>query len=315
MSAPLSPTACVPLLVAELSRFGLRARRVTIVAATLAAVTRRIGCGMAALLLAGPAAAQGPAQPSPGADVRASADALARAAQNPIAAMISVPFQNNLNFNTGPLAGTQNILNIQPVIPLSLNADWNLIARSVIPVISQPAMTTGGDSTFGVGAVQVSAFLSPAQPGRLIWGVGAIMQVPTATDQALGSNVWGGGPTGVALMMQGPWVFGGLVNNVWSFGGDDPGRRYNTLTIQPFVNYNFPQRPGRYLSFSPLITANWEARGGEQWTVPLGLALGQVFRIGGQAMNAQAGAYYNVVRPDAGPEWQLRAQLSLMFPR
>jgi hypothetical protein len=263
-----------------------------------------------------PAAAQsGAPAPAAASGEPDSAGALARAAQNPIAAMISVPFQNNINFDTGPLGGTQNILNVQPVIPLSLNADWNLVTRTVIPVISQPAMTPGADSVFGLGSVQVSAFLSPAQPSDVIWGVGAVLQVPTTTDPALGSNLWGGGPTAVALMMRGPWVLGTLANNVWSFGGEDPRRRYNTTTIQPFINYNFPESPGTYLSFSPLITANWEARSGQEWTVPLGLALGQIFRVGGQAMNGQVGAYYNVVRPDFAPEWQLRAQLVLLFPR
>jgi hypothetical protein len=148
----------------------------------------------------------------------------------------------------------------------------------------------------------------------VIWGAGAVVQAPTTTDSALGSNVWGGGPTFVALTMTGPWVLGGLVNNIWSFGGEERNR-YNNFTFQPFINYNIPQSPGTYLSFSPLITANWEARSGEQWTVPVGLGAGQIFRIGAQPVNAQAGAYYNVVRPDIGPEWQLRFQLQLLFPR
>jgi hypothetical protein len=245
---------------------------------------------------------------------RMDADALARAAQNPVAAMISVPFQNNTNLNYGPRNHTQNILNIQPVIPLGLNDDWNVITRTIVPVISQPGFAPGEGTTFGLGAVQFSAFLSPAQSGRLIWGVGAVAQVPTITDKALGSTAWGVGPTAVALTMAGPWVIGGLVNNIWSMGGE--GRnKYNNFTFQPFINYNFPQSPGTYLSFSPLITANWEARSGDQWTVPLGLAAGQIFRIGSQPVNVQLGAYYNVVRPDIGPEWQVRAQLQFLFPR
>lgn len=252
--------------------------------------------------------------PAPDAAPRMDADALARAAQNPVAAMISVPFQNNTNFNYGPNGHAQNILNIQPVVPFRLNDDWNVITRTVLPVISQPGFAPGEDSTFGLGAVQFSTFLSPAQAGRVIWGAGTVIQAPTTTDSALGSNVWGGGPTFVALTMAGPWVLGGLVNNIWSFGGE--GRdRYSNLTVQPFINYNLPRSPGTYLSFSPLITANWEARSGEQWTMPVGLAAGQIFRIGAQPVNAQAGAYYNVVRPDIGPEWQLRFQLQLLFPR
>lgn len=198
--------------------------------------------------------------------------------------------------------------------PIRLNEQWNLVTRTILPVISQPGLAPGEGTTFGLGATQFSAFLSPAQPGPLIWGAGAVVQAPTATDTALGSNVWGGGPTFVALTMTGPWVIGGLANNIWSAGGD--GRnRYNTLTIQPFVNYNFPESPGTYLSFSPLVTANWEAKSGQQWTVPVGLALGQILRLGQQPVNAQLGAYYNAVRPDLGPEWQLRVQIQFLFPR
>lgn len=243
------------------------------------------------------------------------AGALARAAQNPVANMYSLPFQNNTNLNYGPRNHTQNILNIQPVIPLTLNEEWNLITRTIIPVISQPGMAPGEGTTFGIGATQVSAFLSPAQPMHgIIWGAGAVVQAPTISDAALGSNIWGAGPTAVALTMQGPWVMGGLVNNIWSMGGG-PQNRYNILTVQPFINYNFPHSPGTYLSFSPIINANWDARAGQQWTVPIGLAAGQILRIGGVPVNTQLGAYYNVIRPDIGPEWQVRFQISLLFPK
>jgi hypothetical protein len=263
----------------------------------------------AILAVSGTALAQ-----EPQANMQGSAEALARAAQNPIAAMISVPFQNNVNFGYGPNEHIQNVLNIQPVVPFRLNEQWNLVTRTILPLISQPGLVPGEGTTFGLGATQFSAFLSPAQPGPLIWGAGAVVQAPTATDSALGSNVWGGGPTIVALTMTGPWVIGGLANNIWSAGGDGLNR-YNTLTIQPFVNYNFPESPGTYLSFSPLVTANWEAKSGQQWTVPVGLALGQILRLGQQPVNAQLGAYYNAIRPDIGPEWQLRLQIQFLFPR
>ncbi len=240
--------------------------------------------------------------------------ALARAVQNPVANLISVPFQNDTNFNYGPNNHTQNVLNIQPVIPITLNADWNLITRTILPLIAQPELEPGQGTTFGVGATQVSAFLSPARPGEVIWGAGAVVQAPTITDSALGSNIWGAGPTFVALTMQGPWVIGGLVNNIWSFGGG-PQNTYNQMTFQPFINYNFPESRGTYLSFAPTVTANWEARSGDQWTVPLGLAAGQIFKLGELPLNAQIGAYYNVVRPDIGPEWQLRFQIALLFPK
>lgn len=240
--------------------------------------------------------------------------ALARATQNPVADLISLPFQNDTNFNYGPRDHIQNVLNIQPVIPISLNADWNLVTRTILPLVSQPGMEPGQGTTFGLGATQFSAFISPAQPGEVIWGAGAVVQAPTTTDQALGSNIWGAGPSFVALTMQGPWVLGGVVNNIWSFGGG-PRNTYNTMTLQPFINYNIPHSPGTYLSFSPIITANWEARGGDVWTVPVGLAVGQVMPIGQQPVNIQLGAYYNVLRPDIGPEWQVRFQIAFLFPK
>jgi hypothetical protein len=240
---------------------------------------------------------------------------LAMATLNPVAALISVPFQLNYDQDIGPARGGDRwTLNIQPVVPFSLYEDWNLVTRTILPLISQPGMAPGQGTTFGLGATQFSALLSPAQTGRLIWGAGAVVQTPTTTDQVLGSNIWGGGPSFVALTTSGPWVVGGLVNNIWSAGGT--GRnQYNTLTMQPFVNYNFASSPGTYMAFSPLITSNWEAESGQQWTVPVGLALGQILRIGQQPVNAQVGAYYNAIRPDIGPEWQLRFQIQLLFPR
>jgi hypothetical protein len=237
---------------------------------------------------------------------------LARAVQNPVANLISLPFQNNTNFNYGPFGHVQNILNIQPVVPIGVTPDWNVVTRTILPVISQPAFRAGEDTTFGLGATQFNAFLSPAKPGAVIWGVGAVAQAPTITDKNLGSTVWGGGPTAVALTMQGPWVIGALANNIWSAGGNAQNR-YNILTVQPFINYNFGH--GTSIGFSPIITANWDAKSGDQWTVPLGLALSQILFLGNQPVSVQLGSYYNVVRPDIGPEWQVRFQLSFLFPK
>jgi hypothetical protein len=166
-----------------------------------------------------------------------SAEELAKLAQNPVGNLVSVPFQNNTNFNTGPLSGTQNILNIQPVIPVEVNKDWNLIARTIMPLIWQPEFLPGQGSTFGRGDIQLSAFLSPASPGPggVIWGAGAILQMPTNTDDVLGNKNWGLGPTAVVLKLEkgSPWVFGVLVNNVWSLSSDKQGGRYNNFLMQP----------------------------------------------------------------------------------
>lgn len=267
----------------------------------------------AALLIAAvPALAQ---QPRP-AETRIGMDAaaLARAVQNPLARMLSLPVQNDTNLGYGAGDGVQNVMNLQPVVPVALDAAWNLILRPVLPVIWQPAPGPDAGTTFGLGATQTQFFLTPSNPGRLIWGTGVVAQAPTTTEAALGSNRWGAGPGLIALTLQGPWVIGGVANNVWSFGGDGPNR-YSTLTLQPLVSYNIPALPGTYLSFSPIVTAQWEARDGNVWTVPVGLALGQIFHLGRQPVNAQLGAYYNAIRPDDGPDWQIRFQIALLFPK
>ncbi|MFN9211312.1 MAG: neuromedin U [Betaproteobacteria bacterium] len=245
-----------------------------------------------------------------------TAEQLAKLAQNPVGNLVSLPLQTNTNFNTGPLNGTQNVLNIQPVIPFELSPDWNLITRTILPLIWQPEFVPGQGSRFGLGDLQLSSFVSPAKPGAngLIWGAGAIVQAPTDTND-LGNKNWGLGPTAVLLRLKpgDPWVYGALVNNVWSLSSSGRGGSYNNFLIQPFVNYNLPG--GTYINTVPIITADWKADSGQQWTVPLGLGVGHIFHFGKLPVNAQLGGYYNVVRPDNGPNWQLRAQVQLMFPK
>jgi hypothetical protein len=238
---------------------------------------------------------------------------LAKAAQNPVASMISLPFQNNTNFNFGPEEKTQNILNIQPVWPFSLSEDWNLITRTIFPVISQPALFPGDDRENGLGDTTFTAFLSPAEPGKWIWGAGPVFLLPTANDDKLGTDKWGAGPSAVVLTIRGPWLYGALVNHLWSFAGDSDRDDVNQTLIQPFLNYNLPG--GWYLVSSPIITANWEADSDNTWTVPLGGGVGKIFRIGGQPMNAQVQGFYNVEKPDFGADWTLRLQLQFLFPK
>ena len=209
---------------------------------------------------------------------------LAKQAQNPIANLISLPLQNNTNFGIGPDDETQNILNIQPVWPFSLNDKWNLITRTIVPVISQPGVLTDGEGrVFGLGDTTFSAFFSPKDSGKLIWGVGPILLFPTATDATLGSDKWGAGPSLVVLTMPGQWVIGSLFSNVWSFSGSGD-QDVNLFTWQYFVNYNLPE--GWYLTSAPIITANWEANNDNRWTVPFGGGVGKIFKIGKQPLNA-----------------------------
>ena len=238
---------------------------------------------------------------------------LAQKAQNPVADLISLPFQNNMNFNVGPEDEIQNILNIQPVAPFSLTEKWNLITRTIVPIVWQPEFVPGRGRTTGLGDISFTGFLSPAEPGKLIWGAGPIMQFPSATDDALGTGKWGAGPSVVLLMMNTPWVNGVLINNVWSFAGSDTRGDVNQLLIQPFVNYNLPD--GWYLVSAPIITANWEAESGNRWTIPIGMGAGKVFRLGGLPLNCSAQGYYNLDKPVTGGDWTLRLQVQILLPK
>lgn len=148
-----------------------------------------------------------------------SSEDLAKASQNPVADMISLPVQNNTNFGVGPGDDVQNVLNIQPVVPFELSENWNLITRTIAPVIYQPELTPGYGSEFGLGDINTTLFLSPAKAGKIIWGAGPVFSFPTATDKVLGSEKWSAGPSVVALKIQGPWVVGCLASNLWSFAG------------------------------------------------------------------------------------------------
>jgi len=269
-------------------------------------------CALAAGWIVG--AGDGRAQDGPKQD-------LAVAAQNPVANMISLPFQNNTLFGVEPNDDTANVLNIQPVIPIGVG-DWNLINRTIAPLIYLPDVTSGLESLpdgfgrgseFGLGDINHSIYFSPARPGKVIWGVGPSITLPTATDSKLGSEKWSAGPAAVALITPAPWVAGVLVRQLWSFAGDDDRKDVSQLLVQPFVNYNLDD--GWYLVSAPIITANWNADSDDRWVVPLGGGLGKLFTIGGQPINANLQTYYNVDTPTNGPEWSLRFQIQFLFPK
>ena len=238
----------------------------------------------------------------------------AKVAQNPIASVISVPFQNNANLNVGPESGTRNVLNVQPVVPLSFSQNWNIVTRTILPVISSPTVAPGETRTNGIGDALFTAFLSPAHSAGWIWGVGPAIQAPTHSDPSLGNDNWGLGPSFVVLHLGkgSPWVYGVLVNNVWSVSHSGP-HSYNNGLMQPFINYNM--RKGWYVVSSPIVTVNWSAPGSQQWTVPLGGGLGKIVHWDRLPVNLQLAGYYNVARPTEGPNWQIRTQLQLLFPK
>lgn len=263
-----------------------------------------LGCIIMLFVYTAHAAEDKKAQP------HASETELAKQVQNPVGDLISIPVQNNTNPGYGPRNNTQNITNIQPVIPIRLNKDWNVITRAIIPFVNQPV----SERKFGLGDVQFSLFLSPTNPGRFIWGVGPALQFPTATGDSLGQGKWAAGPTAVGTFMQGPWVVGLLMNNIWSYAGESDRTEVNQFLAQPFINYNLPA--GWYITMSPIITANWKADpASDTWTVPLGAGFGKVFKIGKLPFNGSLSAFYNVVKPKVGPDWTIRTQLGLLLPK
>ena len=235
----------------------------------------------------------------------------AKKTQNPVADIISIPFENYFYFNAGPNHATLYDLNVKPVIPFHLNEDWNLITRTIIPIINEPSLSPGSRSAFGLGDINPTFFLSPAKSSGFIWGVGPTFTLPTATDSLLGSEKFSMGPSAVALVNRGPWLFGALAYNQWSVTGW--GRaNVNEMLIQPFVNYNFGK--GWHLSTGPLITANWEAADSQRWTVPVGGGVGKLIWFGKLPTDVLVQGYSNVKHPPNTPDWELRFQITFLLP-
>jgi len=247
---------------------------------------------------------------------------LAKQAQNPIANMISLPFQNNTNFNSGIDERTQNVLNIQPVWPIKLSDDWNLITRTIFPVVSQPL--PNGDREDGLADTVFTAFFSPISTSTTTWGIGPAVSIPTATEEVLGRDEWGLGASLVVLTQPGDWVIGSLFSQIWSLEdstrsaegiGQGQNKAINLFTWQYFINYNIPGGDGLYLTSAPIVTRDGEAPSGNQWTVPIGIGVGKVTKFGKQPVNGSIQAYYNVEKPEFGSDWQLRLQLQFLFPK
>jgi len=246
-------------------------------------------------------------------DDEGSSESLAKATQNPVASLISVPFQNNINFAAGPYGRVQNVLNIQPVIPAELTDSWNLITRIIIPFIEQPQIATPSLGISGFGDVNPTFFFSPSKVSKLIWGIGPTFSLRTETNSVLGNGKWGAGPAFVALVQPKEWTIGALANNIWSFAGDKNSPSVKAFLLQYFVNYNF--KKGWYLTTSPILTASWNSPSGNQWVVPFGGGFGRIFRLGKQPVNGSLTAYYSSVRPDFYPAWSVRFQIALLYPK
>ena len=247
---------------------------------------------------------------TPAAGFAQSDDELRSAAQNPLANIISLPFQNNTDFGIGPHDRTKNTLNIQPVLPYSVGS-WTMMKRIILPVVYQPDVAADSGGEWGLGDTLWTAWFAPP-PKKFTWGVGPATLIPTSTKDETGAGEWGFGPSLVVVAQPKGWTVGGLINNVWSIDADE-GKDINIMTLQPFVNYNLPK--SWYLTFAPIVTANWEADSGNQWTVPVGGGVGKLFSIGRQPVNSQLATYYNVEKPEGGADWQLRVMFQFLIPK
>ena len=239
---------------------------------------------------------------------------LAKKLANPIASLISLPLQYNYDEYGGVNEDAAvSRLNIQPVIPFSMNADWNMITRTIMPLVDQNDFPVEAMNESGFGDITASQFFSPKTPAESgwIWGAGPVELLPTASDEMLGGRKWGLGPTSVALKQVGPWTIGGLANHIWSVSGDDDRADINATFLQPFVSYITKTKTT--IGLNTESTYDWES---DQWSVPVNASVAQLFKIGPQIMQLSLGARYWAESPDDGPEgWGARMQLTFLFPK
>jgi hypothetical protein len=241
---------------------------------------------------------------------------LSKESENPVTRRITVPLRYEADFNDGPTGATKDTFELdQAVLPFRLDESWALITRTKFPAYSQPPKQIGGSWESGLGNGYTTFFLSPEHGEGFYWGVGPVLYYPSATNSALGVNKWGSGPS-VAFVKkdQSPWVFGAVVNNIWSFGGPPHSStdKTNSLLLNPFISYHFGD--GWSVGSSPNITANWLAEIGQQWTIPVGGGVDKMFRLGSQPVKLSVDGYYNAVRPQAAHEaWVLQVTLTFVF--
>jgi hypothetical protein len=238
---------------------------------------------------------------------------LAKQAQNPIANMVSIPFENDFNPETGVNKKDSYALQVKPVVPFTVSDDWTVITRTIVPVIQIPDLSPEVHGVTGLGDIQESLFLSPSKASSVIWGAGPALSFPSASHDILGTGKLSVGPTVVVLSIQGHWLFGALAQNLFSVAGPSSRARVNQMLTQPFVNYNLIN--GWYLVSSPVITANWKVNSDKRWLVPVGGGIGKIVHLGKQPVNVYLQCFRNVEYPPGTTPWSLRFQFQFLFSK
>jgi hypothetical protein len=232
---------------------------------------------------------------------------LAKSVHNPFEDFVKLPIQSTTGFDLGPNHNAGDGVNIEPLLPFSLNADWDLIARPSLTVAYSPSP----NEQFGLTDLQTSFFLTPAKATTWVWGVGPIFQFPTASSSELGTGRWSAGPTAALVYSEGPWFDAILAYQLMSFAGNRDRGSVNQTYIEPEISYNFES--GWYVQCDPAITYDWTAETGNAWTIPMGADIGKAFKMGSQDLSMQVGAYDLLMRPDGAPQWIARVSLTLLF--
>jgi hypothetical protein len=244
--------------------------------------------------------------------VDSSESELAKKLANPLANLISVPLQSTWASGMGNDDATGFIFKLQPLAPFELNGNWNLITRTVIPIMSQPALTAGGTPASGFGDIQFSTFVSPARAGAISWGVGPIVSLPSTSAPSLGTQKWSAGPTAAAIIRSGAWTYGAVANQLWSFAGNSQRADVSQMFVQPFVSYT--TRNAVTVGTNLEATANWNATGSRRWTTPLNVQVGKLATFGPLPANYALAYGRFVAKPDGGPSWQLRSTVTFLLP-
>ena len=259
-----------------------------------------------AALLAGPAGGQ------QAGSADAEAAELAKKLSNPIASLISVPIKWSYDTGFGPADADRNTLIVQPVIPFSLNDDWNLITRTIIPYVDMESPVSGGDGESGLADVLASFFFSPkaATASGWVWGAGPAISVPTATEDVLGSEKWAAGPTVVLLKQQSGWTYGLLANHLWSVAGDDDRSHTSATFVQPFLSFTTPKRTTWGINTES--TYDWPSG---EWTSPVNASVSQLLKLGGKPVSMAFALRGYAVRPPGGPDWGASLTFTLLYPK